>query len=102
MPRPGSTTVTPRSSYRDTLHLRTTDKAMDKATDKATDAASNTDKGEKKGDDGYIAKAVGSALDQHINLEVLMQLKSAFHKAVGFGLRFKGCGLRALGLELRV
>ena len=84
MPRPGSTTVTPRSSYRDTLHLRTTDKA----TDKATDAASNTDKGEKKGDDGYIAKAVGSALDQHINLEVLMQLKSAFHKAVGFGLRF--------------
>lgn len=44
------------------LHLRTTDNV------------------EEHGGDA-VAKAVGSALDEHINLEVLMSLKSAFHKA---------------------
>ena len=48
------------------IQLRTTDKVAEGG-------------GGGKGAD--IAKAVGSALDETINLEVLMQLKSAFHRA---------------------
>lgn len=62
--RDDATSGANKSGVGEVIHIHTTD-------NKAPD---------EKGDDN-MAKAVGSALDEHINLEVLTKLKSAFHKA---------------------